>query len=93
MGRSEKDKGYSGCGVMIKAVEKENWITISKIAVPQRRSTATATEIASVFVLTEVLDLSFLKKKMNMQTVTDCIKRIVDDSETEKLRMSEPDKV
>ena len=46
VGRSEKDNGYMCYGVLIKAVEKESWITNSKIAVPLRVSTATATEIA-----------------------------------------------
>ena len=53
------------------------------IAVPLKASTAMATEIAGARVLTEVLDLRFAKK-MSMQTKTDCIQRIVDDSKTEK---------
>ena len=81
---SKKDTGCSGHGVVIKAVDRECWITINKIAVPLKVSTALATEIAVASVLTEVLNLS-VEKKSNMQTDTDCIKRIVDDSETENM--------
>ena len=45
-------------------------------------STAMATEIAGVRVLTEVMDLLLDKETKNTQTVTDCIKRIVDETET-----------
>ena len=34
--RSNKDDVRSWCGIVIKAVEREKWITISKIAVPWR---------------------------------------------------------
>ena len=31
---SFKDNGNSGCGVVIKGVDRERWVTISKIGVP-----------------------------------------------------------
>ena len=49
-------------GVVIKAVYRESWITINKIAVPLKVSTALATEIAGARVLTEVLNLSVERK-------------------------------
>ena len=47
---------------MIKAVDREQWITLSKIAVPLRACTAMAAEIAAASVLTEVIDLRLTKK-------------------------------
>ena len=55
-------------------------------AVPVKASTAMATEIAGVRVRTEVRDLHSAKK-LNMQTVTDCMKQNEDDNETEKMWM------
>ena len=40
---------------MIHAVDRESWVTITIIAVPQEVSTAMATEFAVARVLTEVL--------------------------------------
>ena len=36
----------SGCGVVIKGVDREGWVTISKIAVPLKVGTAMAAEVA-----------------------------------------------
>ena len=70
---------------MNRAVDREILFIIFTVAVPLKVNTATFTESAGARVLTEVLDL-LLKREMNLQTVTDCIKRIVDDIETENRR-------
>ena len=44
--------GKSGCGVVIKGVDKGRWVTISKIAILLKVDKAMATEIAGVCVLT-----------------------------------------
>ena len=79
---AKRNNGCSGCGIVVTAVDMESWITISEIAAPLKASTAMATEVAGVRNLIEVRDLR-VEKEMNMQTVTDCIDRIVDDTETE----------
>ena len=48
-GSTEED-GCSRCGIVIKAVNMENWITISSAAVPLETSTARTTEIAGACV-------------------------------------------
>ena len=48
---STKTDGRSGCGVVIKGVDKDKWITISKVAVPPEAYKAAA-EIAGANVLT-----------------------------------------
>ena len=82
---NKKNNARSGCGVAVKAVDKET-VTVSDIAVPVKVSTAMATEIAGVRVRTEVRDLHSAKI-LNMQTVTDCMKQNEDDTETEKMWM------
>ena len=44
---SKKTDGRSGCGVMIKGVDRDKWITISKISVPLRTCTAMVGECGS----------------------------------------------
>ena len=56
---SFKDNGKSGGGVVIKGVDRENWMTIRKIAIPLKVGTAMAAEIAGVCVLTGILHLIF----------------------------------
>ena len=66
-GRQSKDfgmavartMGRSECGVVIKEVDRERWITISRIAVPLKVGTAMAAEMMGVCVLTGILDLVF----------------------------------
>ena len=55
---SFKDNGKSGCAVVIKGVDWERWVTISKIAVPLKVGTVMAAEVC---VLTGNLDLVFNK--------------------------------
>ena len=45
------------CGVVIKGVDRERWVTISRIAVPLKAGTAMAAEMMGV--LTGILDLFF----------------------------------
>ena len=58
---SFKDDGKSGCGIVIKGVDREKWVTISKIAVPLNVGAAMAAEVIGVCVLTSVLDLILCK--------------------------------
>ena len=53
----QKTDGRCGCGGVIKGVDKDTWITISKIAVPLKTCTAMAAKIAGASVLTGILDL------------------------------------
>ena len=43
---SFNDNGKSGCGVVIKGVDRGRWVTISRIAVPLKVGTAVAAEVA-----------------------------------------------
>ena len=56
-----KDNGESGCGVVIKGVDRERWVTISRIAVPLKVGTAIAAETMGVCMPTGILDLVFHK--------------------------------
>ena len=58
---SFKDNGRSGCGVVIKGVGRERWVTSSKIAIPLIVGAAMAAEIAGVCVLTSILDSDLLQ--------------------------------
>ena len=53
----ERSDARSGCGVVIKTVDKDKWITISSIAVPLTTWLAMAAEVAEASVLTGMLDL------------------------------------
>ena len=50
-----KYNGRSVCGVVIKGVDRERWVTISKIAVPLQVGTAMAAEVAGVCVFKGIL--------------------------------------
>ena len=54
-----KDNGKSGRGVVIKGVDRNTWVPISRIALPLRVSAAMASAAMGVCVLTEILDLVF----------------------------------
>ena len=69
---SSKDSGKSACGVVIKGVDRDNWVTISRIAVPLSAGTAMAAEGMGVCVLTEILDLVF-NKCLIVQNINRCI--------------------
>ena len=66
-GSKKKVMAQAVGGDVIKAVDRENWITISKIAVPLNVRTAMAAEIAGAGMLTGALDL-FLEKKVQSGT-------------------------
>ena len=55
---SKKQGGKTGCGRVITAPDKENWMTVCKIAVPLTTRTAMASEVAGAPVQTQKLDLS-----------------------------------
>ena len=56
--RSSKVNGRSGCGAVTKGVDRNMWVTTSKIAVPLGVGTAMAAEVMGVCVLTSILDLA-----------------------------------
>ena len=58
---SSKDYGKSGCGVVIKEVNKNRWVTIRRVAVILKVGAAVAADDAGVCVLTGILDLVFNK--------------------------------
>ena len=67
-----RTSGKSGCGVVIKGVDRERWVTISRIAVPLKVGTAMAAEMIGVCVLTGTLDLVF-HKCLSVQNTNRCI--------------------
>ena len=62
--------------MVIKGVDRDRWVTISKISVPLKVGTAMAAEVAGVCVLTGVLDLVF-NKSLCVQNINQCINRIL----------------
>ena len=72
---SFKDNGRSGCGIVIKGVDREKWMTISNIAIPLKVGAAMAAEIAGVCALTGIIDL-ILCKCLSFQNVNHRINRI-----------------
>ena len=73
---SFKDDGRSGCGIVIKGVDRQKWVTICKIAVPLKVGAALAAEVIGVCVLTSVLDL-ILCRSLSVQNINQRINRIV----------------
>ena len=73
---SSKIDGRSGCGVVIKGVDKDKWISISKIAGPSRMCTAMAAEVVDVCVLTGILDL-VLGKNISVKANNQCIDAVI----------------
>ena len=74
---SAKDSGKAVCGVVIKGVDKDRWVTISRIAVPLKAGAAMAAEVTGVWVLTEILDLVFTKC-LGVQIINRCLDKILD---------------
>ena len=73
---ASKDSGRSGCGIVIKGVDREKWVTISTIAVPLKVGAAMAAEIAGVCVLTSILDL-IICKCLSVRNINQRINRIL----------------
>ena len=71
-----KDNGKSGCCVVKKGVDRERWVTISKIAVLRKVGAATAAEMMGVCVLTGFLDLVF-HKCLCGQNINHCVDTIM----------------
>ena len=68
---STKTYGRSVCGVVIKGVDRDKWITISTLAVPLRMCTAMA-EVVGASVLTGIMDL-VLRKNIGKKASNQCI--------------------
>ena len=62
-GGGRKDNVRSGCGVVIKTVVTDDWITVSKCAMPSKVCTAMAAEIAGAGMLTGGSSRLLLDKK------------------------------
>ena len=69
---SSKNTGRSGYGVVIKGVDKDKRVTISKVAVFLGVGTAMAAEVMGVYVLTEIFGLVF-NKCLSIQNTNQCI--------------------
>ena len=69
---SSKINGRSGCGVAIKGIDRDKWITVSNIALPLGVGVAMAAEVMGVCVLTGILDL-VLHKSLGVTYVHQCI--------------------
>ena len=80
---SKKTDGRSGCEVVIKGVDRDKWITVSKIAVPLKTCAAMIAVVTGVDVLTEVQAL-FSYWKFNWEIVNGCIDQFLEDSGTER---------
>ena len=64
--------------VVIKEVDRERWVTISKIAIPLKVGAATAAEIAGVCVLTSLIE-RICCKCLSVKNINLCINRILDN--------------
>ena len=73
---SIKEDGRSGCGIVIKGVDRQKWVTSSNIAVPLKVGAAMAAEVLGVCMLTSVLDL-ILCKSLSAQNINQRINRIL----------------
>ena len=73
---SFKDNGKSGCGTVIKGVDRDRWVTISRTALPLKVGTANASEVTGVCMLTEILDL-VLTKCLSIQNINRCVDKIL----------------
>ena len=58
---SFKNNGRNECGIVIKGVDRQKWVTKSKTAVPLKVGAAMAAEIAGLCLLTSILDLILCK--------------------------------
>ena len=74
-GGSKKESGSSGCGVVIRAVDRERWITVSNISALVKASTAVAAEVRGTYILTGGQDLMFGQSRM----ATHCNEIITDE--------------
>ena len=73
---SFKVHGRGGCGVVVKDVDKDKWITTSKIAVLWGLCTALAAEVFGACVLTGILDL-VLHKRLCVRNNNQCVNAMV----------------
>ena len=66
---SKTNNGSSGCGIIINALDRENWITTSKFSVPLKASTAVDAEVVGADILTEVVLSLILGQQMNVDMI------------------------
>ena len=71
-----KDNEKGGCGLVVKGVDKENWVTISKIELPLRVHTAMAADMTGECLLIGVLNL-ILNRNLNVGSINRCIDGLV----------------
>ena len=73
---STKTNGRSGCGVVIKGVDRDNRITIRQVAVPLSMCTAMAAEVVGFCILTGIMDL-VLGKNISVKAINQCIDAVI----------------
>ena len=73
---SSKNNGRSGCGVVIKGVDRNKWITVKNIAVPLGIGLAIAAEVVGVCVLMGILDF-VLHECLSVKSINPCIDAIL----------------
>ena len=85
---SFKDNSKSGCGIVIKGVDREKWVTNSKIAVPLKVGTVMAAEVAGVCMLKSILGL-ILCKCLSVHSINQRINQILNSSKCCGMFMSQ----
>ena len=71
---SNKTDGRSGCGVVINVVDRDKWVTISKIALPLKACITMTAEVVGASVLTVLLDL-VLGEALSVNTIQPVYRR------------------
>ena len=71
-----KEDGRSGCGVVLKGVDKDKRVKISKITVPLTECTAMAAEMRGVCLFMGVLSL-ILNKNLNFGSINRCVDALI----------------
>ena len=70
--------------MVVKGVDKENWVTIRKIALRLRECTAMAAEMTGVCLLMGVIDLIWSTDLHVNNNINRCMKKIVMRDEVER---------
>ena len=71
---AKKTDGRSCCGVVIKGVDRDKWM--SEVAVPLETSTAMAAEVVGASGVTGILDL-VLQKNLSMEAINQCVEAVI----------------
>ena len=64
-------------GVVLKAVDREHWMTLTEMSVPSKASTVTAAALTGAHILSEVLGL-IIGQHVNEEMLTTCIEQRTD---------------